>query len=102
MPHLKLSIKEKVVTLFKIISDPTRIDIIYALKDEPLTVTEIVSKVGLSQSAISHQLKTLRDADLVRSTRSGKHMLYQISDNHVYNIFNQAIDHVQEEKCHES
>lgn len=93
--------KEKVSNLFKAISDPTRIDILSLLKEEALTVSEIVEKLKMSQSAISHQLKTLRDACLVRANRSGKFVYYSLKDDHVYEIFNQAIEHALEAECEE-
>ncbi len=91
--------KEKVSNLFKAISDPTRIDILTLLNEEELTVSEIVNKLKMSQSAISHQLKTLRDASLVKASRSGKFVYYSLKDKHVYEIFNQAIEHVLETDC---
>lgn len=94
---LKPEIEEKVSELFKVLSDQTRIKILYALKESELTVSEIVERVGISQSAISHQLKTLRDIDLVTFRKEGKNVIYRLSDNHVYNIFNQAIEHVMED-----
>lgn len=92
---------DKISHLFKVISDPTRIKILYALNKGELTVSEITSTLNMHQSAISHQLKVLRDADLVRTRREKKYIYYMIADNHVYEIFNQAIEHVLEEKTNE-
>lgn len=91
--------KQKVSNLFKVIADPTRIDILYTLKDSRLSVSEIKDKLNMSQSAISHQLRVLKDVNLVKDERVGKNIFYSLSDNHVYDIFNQAIDHVREEEC---
>ncbi len=93
---LKTKDKDKVSNLFKAISDPTRIDILTLLNEKELTVSEIVNKLSMSQSAISHQLKTLRDACLVKASRSGKFVYYSLKDEHVYEIFNQAIEHALE------
>lgn len=93
--------KEKVSNLFKAISDSTRIDILSLLNDQELTVTEIVNKLKMSQSAISHQLKTLRDACLVKASRRGKYVYYSLKDEHVYEIFNQAIEHALEAEYEE-
>ena len=86
----------KVSTLFKVLSDPTRIKIIYLLKDNELSVNEIKDNLNMTQSAISHQLRVLKDTNLVRYERSGKNVIYKLADNHVYEIFNQAIEHVCE------
>ncbi|CDR30948.1 Transcriptional repressor smtB homolog [Acholeplasma oculi] len=89
-------IEHKVSILFKTISDPTRIKIIYALKNKELSVNEIVDKLEMTQSAVSHQLKTLRDVNLVTFQKKGKEVYYKLADNHVYMIFDQAIEHVEE------
>jgi DNA-binding transcriptional ArsR family regulator len=82
--------------LFKVLGDPTRIRILYALKDEELCVCDLSFILKMSQSAISHQLKSLRDADLVRNKKEGKVVFYRLADMHVHRIFNQALDHVNE------
>jgi|SRR5690625_537030 len=89
----------KVSNLFKVLRDPTRIDILYTLKENRLTVTEIKNELNMSQSAISHQLRILKDVNLVKDERVGKNVFYSLADNHVYEIFNQAIDHVKEKEC---
>lgn len=91
--------KKKVSNLFKVIQDPTRIDILYLLKDKKLSVTEIKDNLNMSQSAISHQLRVLKDVNLVKDERVGKNVFYSLADNHVYEIFNQAIEHVKEKEC---
>jgi len=88
----------KVSNLFKVLSDPTRIRILYALEKHELCVCDISVILSMTQSAISHQLKILRDSDLVRTRRDGKTIFYQVADSHVQLIFNQAIDHVDEGK----
>lgn len=98
--EVKLSIsqetKQKVSNLFKTLSDPTRISIIYALTEKALTVTELSQKLNMTHSAISHQLRVLRDTYLVKNTKVGKEVYYELADNHVHTIFNQAIEHVEE------
>lgn len=98
---MKDNILMKVSSLFKILSNDVRIKIIYLLNNESLTVSEIKDKLNLDQSLISHQLKILRDSDLVRTKRDGKYIYYSLADNHVYEIFNQAIEHVMEDKENE-
>lgn len=88
---------ERLSKLFKAISDPTRIKILYALRKETLSVTELTYVIGMTQSAVSHQLRILRDAQLVKTKRAGKEIFYSIADNHVHEIFGQAIEHVMEE-----
>lgn len=94
---LEKNIMLNVSNLFKVLSDPTRIKIIYLLKDNTLSVNEIKDRLNMTQSAISHQLRVLKDTNLVKDERSGKNIIYSLSDNHVYEIFNQAIEHVCEE-----
>jgi len=94
-------LESKVSKLFKTLSDPTRIKILYLLNDKALTVTEIHTKLNMSQTAVSHQLKVLRDINLVKAKRDGKNIYYSLADSHVYEIFNQAIEHVSEDECNE-
>lgn len=84
----------KSVELLKAISDLTRFRILYNLRDKTMCVKEIAGALELSQSAISHQLKVLKDNNLVKSYRSGKEVFYTISDEHVKNILEQVIVHV--------
>jgi ArsR family transcriptional regulator, lead/cadmium/zinc/bismuth-responsive transcriptional repressor len=87
---------ESVSRFFKALSDPTRIKILFALDKRELCVCDIAVVLNMTQSAISHQLKILKDIDLVRSKRSGKSILYELADEHVHEVFNQAIEHVNE------
>lgn len=89
-------IEQDVSDLFKALSNPTRIKILFLLKQKVLTVTQISDELDISQSAISHQLRELRHARLVKSNKRGKEMLYQLDDDHVHQIFDMAIDHVKE------
>ena len=87
---------EKVSRIFKAISDPTRIKILYALKSHELCVCDISVILDMTQSAISHQLKVLKDVDLVRTRKDGKTRFYKLADEHVHTLFSQAFDHVNE------
>lgn len=89
--------KNKVSHLFKALADPTRITILFALKGKSLTVSELVVILEMSQSAISHQLRVLRDSNLVNYEKKGKEVIYSLADEHVHEIFNQAIEHVEED-----
>ena len=91
--------KEKIQSIskkFKVISDPTRLSILFLLQKEELSVGNIAISLDMEQSAISHQLKTLKDARLVKSRREGKSMLYSLDDLHVFSILEQVLTHVNE------
>lgn len=89
----------KISRLFKVIADPTRIKILNLLKENYLSVNEIASNLDMEQSAISHQLKVLKEINLVKFKKMGKFNIYSLADRHVYEIFNQAVEHVSEEDC---
>lgn len=95
---LKESVIQDVSKIFKVLSDPTRISILYLLENRELNVGTISSLLDIEQSAVSHQLKTLKTARLVKSRRSGKAMLYSQTDDHVYHILEQVITHAREEE----
>src|SRR5690625_3650640 len=89
-------IEQDVANLFKALSSPTRIKILYLLKQQKLTVTEISEKLIISQSAISHQLRELKLARLVKNTKQGRKMIYELDDDHIHEMFDIAIEHVKE------
>lgn len=82
--------------IFKMMADTTRLRIFEILFDQALSVNEIVDKLGISQSAISHQLAQLRKVKLVSADRVGQSIIYRLKDDHVKMIFNQALDHIRE------
>ncbi len=81
---------------FKVLGDPTRLKIINALAREELCVCDISELLGISQSAISHQLKKLRDLDLVKFRKEGREVYYSLSDDHIMQLFCQGLNHVRE------
>ncbi len=81
---------------FKAFSDKTRLRILTALAQEELCVCDIAALLGMSQSAISHQLRFLKQARLVKSRKSGKTVYYALCDDHIQVILAQGIAHVQE------
>lgn len=83
--------------LFKIFGDTTRIKILYSLFEEEMCVCAIAELLGMTQSAISHQLKILKDANLVGNRREGKTIYYFLSDDHVRTIIAQGFEHLMEE-----
>ena len=88
--------------LFKIFGDTTRIKILYALLESEMCVCAIADLLGMTQSAISHQLRILKDADLVGKRREGKTIYYFLSDDHVRTIVAQGFEHLIEEHLGEN
>ena len=82
--------------MFKIFGDQTRVKILMALESGELCVCDISAVMNMSQSAISHQLRVLKQSNIVKTRRQGKVVYYSISDDHVKEIFEIAIVHVQE------
>lgn len=82
--------------MFKIFGDQTRVKILMALESGELCVCDIAAVMNMSQSAISHQLRVLKQSNIVKTRREGKVVYYAISDDHVKEIFDIAMVHVQE------
>ena len=82
--------------LFRGFGDSTRIKILYALFESELCVSDIAQILNLNQSAVSHQLRILKDAKLVKFKRSGKTIFYSLDDDHVRTILSMGMDHVEE------
>lgn len=80
--------------LFKVFGDSTRISIISALMEKEMCVCDIAELLGMGQSAISHQLRILRSAGLVRPRRHGKTVYYSLDDDHVSSVFNAGLQHI--------
>lgn len=85
--------------LFKIFGDTTRTKILFSLSESEMCVCAIAELLGMTQSAISHQLKTLKDANLVSNRRSGKTIYYFLSDDHVRTIIAQGFEHLIEDRA---
>lgn len=82
--------------LFKVFSDTTRIKILYSLMDGELCVADIAETIGATQSAVSHQLRILKAARLVRFQREGKNVLYSLADDHVFTMLAAGMTHICE------
>lgn len=82
--------------LFKIFGDSTRVKILYALFEAELCVGDLANLLGLTQTAVSHQLRILKSSKLVKSRKDGKIVFYSLADGHVYSIINQGMEHVEE------
>lgn len=81
---------------FKILGDSTRASILFCIHKEPMCVCDIAAVLDMTKSAVSHQLNILRRADLVRYTKQGKNVFYMLSDQHVIDIIDEALDHINE------
>ena len=82
--------------LFKVFSDSTRVKILCALQHSEMCVCDIAVLLGMTKSAISHQLKSLRLANLVKNMKQGKNVYYSLADNYVKDIFMQGFEHIME------
>ncbi len=87
---------EQIAELFKGFADPTRVHILTLLSQRELCVTDIAEKVDISQSAISHQLRILKQMHLIKFRREGKNILYSLADEHVKTILQMGLEHVLE------
>ncbi len=83
--------------LFKVLGDSTRVKILWALDEAEMCVCDIAVLLNMTQSAISHQLRVLKQARLVKSRRDGKVVYYSLDDEHVKDIFDQGLNHIKED-----
>lgn len=81
---------------FKIFGDTTRIKILYVLMCSEMCVCDLAQLLGMTQSAISHQLRVLKQMDLVKNRREGKSIFYSLSDGHIKTILSQGLEHIEE------
>ncbi|CAG9613028.1 Transcriptional repressor SmtB [Bacillus rhizoplanae] len=88
----------QVAELFKVLGDRTRTRILHALFEAELCVCDLAYLLGMTQSSISHQLRVLKQAKLVKNRKEGKVVYYSLADDHVIRIFEQAFEHVNEEE----
>ncbi|HAJ69945.1 MAG: metalloregulator ArsR/SmtB family transcription factor [Alkalibacterium sp.] len=93
--EIEKEVLSRVAQTFKILGDPTRIRILNLLSKEELSVNEIVDRLGLKQSNVSHQLKALRNVQLVKYRREGTTVYYSYDDEHVINTLEQMVNHVR-------
>ncbi|MVU81397.1 metalloregulator ArsR/SmtB family transcription factor [Nocardia sp. ET3-3] len=82
-----------VATTLQALATPSRLLILSALRQNPLAVTELAESIGMEQSAVSHQLRLLRNLGLVVGTRTGRSIVYSLYDNHVAQLLDEAIYH---------
>lgn len=82
--------------LYKVFGDTTRIKILYVLFESDMCVCDIAESLSMGQSAISHQLRVLKQAQLVKFRREGKQVIYSLADDHVRTIIDQGMEHIME------
>lgn len=82
--------------LFKLFGDPTRLKILCSLSQQELCVCDLSNLIGMTQSAVSHQLRQLKQGRLVKSRREGKTIFYSLSDDHVGTVLAQGMEHISE------
>ncbi len=87
---------ERLALTYKIMGDPTRLKIILALRGGEMCVCDIAAYVGISESAVSHQLRRLRELSLVRSRRDGQILYYSLDDAHVLDLVSVGLSHIGE------
>lgn len=87
---------EAMAALFKAMGEVTRLRILWALAAQEMCVCDLAALVGCSESAVSHQLRTLRHLALVRNRRQGQVLYYRLNDDHIHTLIHMALEHVQE------
>jgi DNA-binding transcriptional ArsR family regulator len=96
LPHLLAEEgAARLAETFKALSDPTRLRIVSLLAGAELCVYDLAAVLGMGQSAVSHQLRTLRDLRLVRWRRDGRQVFYTLDDEHVADLFRRGLEHVE-------
>ena len=95
---LKEKTLKNMTTFFSVLKDPTRVKIICALDANEMCVCDIANVLNMSKSSISHQLGTLRRMDIVKCRREGKEVYYTLDDNHIKEVFEVALEHIEHKK----
>ena len=83
---------------FKVLGDTTRTKILYALDQNEMCVCDIANVLGMTKSSISHQLRTLKENGIVKSKKSGKEVFYMLDDDHVKQVFEVGIEHIEHKR----
>jgi DNA-binding transcriptional ArsR family regulator len=87
---------ERLSAIYKILGDPSRLKIVMALKNVEMCVCDLAAYLGLTESAVSHQLRRFRDLALVKSRREGQVIYYSLDDEHVAELLNVGLEHISE------
>jgi DNA-binding transcriptional ArsR family regulator len=96
MSNLDQQTVDGLTEIFSVLGDPTRVRILDALSRAELCVSDLASRLGVTESAVSHQLRLLRSTRIVRARRDGRMIFYALDDRHVLALFEQGLRHVQE------
>lgn len=106
MNHISKNLINNAAAFFKVLGDETRMKILCTIAENEVCVNDIAEAVNMTKSAVSHQLKLLKDDDLVKSRRDGKNIYYSLDDRHVVDILDIAFIHIKhkacEHDCHDS
>ena len=94
-PVLDEQVALQLAELFRALSDPSRIRILAVLVQGPLNVGALAEQIGLSESAVSHQLRGLRQMRIVRAHKQWRQVFYQLDDEHIFDLYRMGLDHVQ-------
>lgn len=89
---------DKLASFYKVMADPTRLSLLMALEAGELCASDLANVAGMSRSAVSHQLKSLKEAHLVKSHKEGKTVFYELDDEHIHKVLSVALEHVQEDR----
>ena len=92
----KDNLLNELADFYKVFGDATRVKILCALLASEMCVCDLAELLGMTQSAISHQLRVLKQAKLVKNRRDGKTVYYSLADGHIQNIISQGMEHIQE------
>lgn len=95
-PELSQQYIQPLADVFKVLGDPTRLRILRVLMNQEVCVRDIADELGMGQSAVSHQLRILRDARLIQFRRDGKTVYYSLADAHVFTLLDVGLEHVAE------
>ena len=96
MSQLDAHLVDGLTESFRVLGDPTRVRILDALSQSERCVGDLAARLGVSESAVSHQLRLLRNTRIVRTRREGRMIFYALDDKHVLALFKQGLRHVQE------
>ena len=88
--------RNELADFYKVFGDATRVKILCVLLESEMCVCDLAELLGMTQSAISHQLRVLKQAKLVKNRREGKTVYYSLADGHIQNIISQGMEHIQE------
>ena len=87
---------QRLSSIFKVLSDPTRVKLLLAMKEQEMCVCDLAACLNMTKSAISHQLRILKQSRLITARREGKQVFYSLADDHVHHLLDTAIEHLNE------